>query len=301
MERQFSIKKALVMLAVSFLLFRHPLMAQESRIKTSKVSDNIYMLEAGAPGNIGVFFGEDGVILIDDQFAPLTDEIVIAIGKITHQKIRFLLNTHAHPDHVGGNENLGELGILIIGQDNVRAHMVQGIFGGSPYPDKALPIITFNDTVTFHMNGEEVKAFKVANAHTDSDTIIHFLGSDVIHTGDVFRTTTYPFIDTDNGGNFLGQIKVLEQLLALAGPKTMFIPGHGKVSTKEGVKEFYLMLVTVKRRVEELIRQGKTLKEVLQAQVTADYDERWDIKPSDMEHYGKVPFIEMVYQQLRAH
>jgi cyclase len=292
--------RLLMLCVVLILLSSISFAAQESRIMIHNISDKIYMLSSGSPGNIGVFVGEDGVILIDDQFAPLTEEIVAAIREITDQQIRFLVNTHAHPDHVGGNENLGKQGVIIIGRDNIRSRMAQGIFGGSPFPEVALPIITFSDTVTFHLNGEAVHAFKVVDAHTDSDTVIHFAGSDVIHTGDVFRTTTYPFIDTDNGGSFQGQIEVLTQLINLAGAKTVLIPGHGEPSTVDGVIEFRDMLVTISSRVQELIAQGKTIDEVLEAHVTADYDARWDIKPGDMSHYGRVPFVKMIYRQLHG-
>ena len=274
--------------------------SEEARVKTHKISDKVYMLDSGSPGNIGAFVGEDGVILIDDQFAPLTEEVIAAIGGITDEPIRFLVNTHAHPDHIGGNENLGKRGVIIVGRDEIRSRMLQGIFGGAPYPEIALPVITFSETVTFHLNGEPVRAFKVVNAHTDSDTVIHFIGSDVIHTGDVFRTTTYPFIDTNSGGSFQGQIEVLGQLMKLGSSKTIFIPGHGKPGTVKSVQEFHTMLVTVNNHVQALVAQGKSLEEVLEADVTKDFDDRWDIKPGDMSHYGKVPFVKMVYRQLRG-
>jgi glyoxylase-like metal-dependent hydrolase (beta-lactamase superfamily II) len=266
-------------------------------IKTHKVTDSIYMLE-GAGGNIGVSAGADGVILIDDQFAPLTDKIVAAIKAISDKEIRFLINTHIHPDHVGGNENLGKQGVQIIAHDNIRSRLAAGVNNNPPLPDVALPVVTFNDTVTFHMNGEPVKAFKVANAHTDGDTVIHFTDSNVIHTGDVFRTTTYPFIDAANGGSFSGLLDVLQQLYDMSNPETVIIPGHGVITDREMVKEFLTMLVTVRDRIKEQIDQGKTVEDVVAANVTAEYDERWAPQPGGF--FSKEAFIALVFNELKG-
>ncbi|CAN0509484.1 unnamed protein product, partial [Discosporangium mesarthrocarpum] len=157
------------------------------------VAGSVYYLE-GAGGNIGVTIGEDGVVMIDDQYAPLTDRIVAAIRELTDQEIRFLINTHVHGDHTGGNENLGRMGVIILARDEVRVRLAQ------QSPAAALPVLTYSDAITIHLNGEEVFAFPVPPAHTDGDTFIHFRDSDVIHAGDVFRTTAYPVIDTNNGG-----------------------------------------------------------------------------------------------------
>ena len=208
------------------------------QIKTHKITDTVYMLE-GEGGNIGVFAGEDGVFLIDDQFAPLTDKIVAAIGEITDQDIRFLINTHIHPDHTGGNENLGKQGVTIVAHDNVRTRLAEGIFNSPPAPKEALPVITLNDTVTFHLNGETVHAFKTPNAHTDGDTVTHFQGTNVIHTGDVFRTTTYPFVDKTHGGSFQGLLDTLQLLLERAGPDTTIIPGHGVITDRAMIQTFH--------------------------------------------------------------
>jgi cyclase len=266
-------------------------------IQTHKITDAIYMLE-GAGGNIGVSAGEDGVFLIDDQFAPLTDKIVAAIEKISDKDIRFLINTHIHPDHTGGNENFGKRGVIIVGHDNIRSRLQESMFNRPPLPDIALPIITFNDTVTFHINGEAVRAIKLPNAHTDGDTLIHFQGSDVIHAGDVFRTTTYPYIDKAHGGSFQGTLDALAILIKMAGPNTKIIPGHGIIADRDMAETFRTMLVTIKDRMMAQIQQNKTLQEVMAANITEDYDERWAPQPGSF--FSKESFISLVYAELKA-
>lgn len=169
-----------------------------------------------AGGNIGVFIGPEGVLIVDDQFAPLSESIVSAIGEISDAEIRFLINTHIHPDHIGGNENLAELGVLIFAHDNVRLRMLEPLRiprrGGISFPqppEGARPVVTYTDAVTFHLNGEQVRAFLVPPAHTDGDSFVYFSGSDVLHIGDVFRTNMYPIIDVYNGGTFSGMIEAL--------------------------------------------------------------------------------------------
>jgi len=247
-------------------------------IKTHKVTDTIYMLE-GAGGNIGISAGPDGVFMIDDQYAPLTDKIVAAIRKISDKDIRFLINTHIHPDHTGGNENLGRQGVTIVGHESIRKWLSEGVFGNPPAPDIALPVITFKESVSFHLNGDEARAYKVPNAHTDGDTIVYFVGSDVIHTGDVFRTTAFPVIDTRHGGTYRGTIETLDLIYEAAGPRTKIIPGHGKITDREMVFTFRDMVATIGNRVQEMIYAGATLEAVIAARVTADYDERWDYRP----------------------
>ena len=247
-------------------------------IKTHKVTDTIYMLE-GAGGNIGISAGPDGVFMIDDQYAPLTDKIVAAIREISDKEIRFLINTHIHPDHVGGNENLGRQGVTIVGHESIRKWLAKGVFGNPPAPDIALPVITFKEGVTFHLNGEEARAYKVPNSHTDGDTIVHFVGSDVIHTGDVFRTTAFPVIDTRHGGTYRGTIAALDIIYEAAGPNTKIIPGHGHVTDRQMVATFRDMIATIGGRIHKLVDEGATLEAVLAAKVTQDYDERWDYPP----------------------
>ena len=206
-------------------------------IRTTKLAESIYMLE-GEGGNIGVSAGADGVFLIDDQFAPLTPRILAAIKAISDKPVRFLLNTHWHFDHTGGNENLGKAGVVIIAQDNVRKRLSSRTaieFFKSAYGPSApagLPVITFNDTVTFHLNGDDATAVHVANAHTDGDSIIHFRNANVVHMGDTYFSGLYPFIDTGTNGSVKGVIAAVDRVLGMLDDTTKIIPGHGPLSGK---------------------------------------------------------------------
>ena len=232
------------------------------------VSGNVSYIE-GRGGNIGLFIGEDGVFLIDDQYAPLTDKIVAAIREVSDEPIRFLVNTHMHPDHTGGNENFGRMGTLIFGHDNVRTQMAAADYAEEP------PLITFSEDMRFHINGETVHVFKVPDAHTNGDSFIKFEGSNVVHTGDVYRTTTYPYIDVGNGGSYLGSIEALDLLIEVSDADTKIIPGHGGISNVTEVTAFRDMMVVIRDRVAEAIREGKSLEEIQRAGLTAEYDERW--------------------------
>ena len=223
----------------------------------------------GRGGNIGLFIGEDGVFLIDDQYAPLTDKIVAAIREVSDAPIRFLVNTHMHPDHTGGNENFGRMGTMIFGHDNVRSQMAAAGYSEEP------PLITFSEDMSFHINGETVHVFKVPNSHTNGDVFIKFQGSNVIHTGDVYRTTTYPYIDVGNGGSFLGTIDALDRLIEASDAGTKIIPGHGQLSNVAEARVFRDMVAAIRDRVAEAIRNGMSLEEIQNAGLTADYDERW--------------------------
>ena len=237
-------------------------------INAHAVSGQVYYLE-GRGGNIGLFIGGDGVFLIDDQYAPLTEKIVAAIKRLSDQPIRFLVNTHLHPDHTGGNENFGKMGTLIFGHDNVRTQMAIAGYEQTP------PLITYGADMSFHINGERVYVLKVPDAHTNGDSYIHFQGSNVIHAGDVYRTTTFPWIDTANGGSFLGIIKALDLLIEMSDADTKIIPGHGVVSNVEEVRTVRDMLLVIRDRVKTAIKEGKSLEQAQAAGLTTEYDERW--------------------------
>src|SRR5579863_6197856 len=199
-------------------------------IKATKLSNNFYTLD-GQGGTIGVLTGPDGVFMVDTQFAPLTDKIVAAVKKVTDRPIRFVVNTHVHGDHTGGNENLGKMGVAILARDQLRyrlAHPAPGANGapGTPAPRPALPMITYDGPVTFHMNGEDIELIPVLRAHTDGDTMVHFVNADVIMTGDFYRSIQYPNIDRANGGSLNGMINGLGRVIGLAGPDTKIVPGH---------------------------------------------------------------------------
>src|SRR5258706_9143076 len=202
----------------------------------------------GAGGNIGVSAGEDAVFVIDDQYAPLTDRITAAIAKITPKPVRFVLNTHWHGDHTGGNENFGKGGSLIVAHENVRKRMsveqfIEAFNMRSPAaPPVALPVVTFAQSVTFHLNGDEIRAIHMPNAHTDGDAVVHFLRNDVVHMGDIYFNGMYPFIDDATGGSVEGVIPACDKGDALVSDKTHIIPGHGRPSNKAEPKAHLHML-----------------------------------------------------------
>ncbi len=269
-------------------------------IETTKVADGVYMLQ-GAGGNIGVSVGEDGVFLIDDQYAPLTEKIRAAVAAISDQPIRFVLNTHWHGDHTGGNENLGEAGALIVAHDNVRRRMsaehFNELFGRTTpaSPAGALPVVTFTDAVTFHLNGEEIHAFHLPPAHTDGDSVVHFKKSDVVHTGDLFFNGMYPFIDIWSGGSVDGYIAAVERVLGMVGDGTRIISGHGPHSGRAELVEFLAMLKEVRAAVAVHVDAGKSLEETLAAKPTAALDEKWGGGFLNAER-----FTTIVYKSLKA-
>ena len=237
-------------------------------ISTHHVAGTVHYL-AGRGGNIGLSIGDDGVVMIDDQFAPLTERILEAISGISNGNIRFLINTHVHGDHVGGNENLGRMGIDIVAAERVRKRLAERL------PAVALPVLTYNEPVTIHLNGEDIRLIPVPPAHTDGDTFIHFRGSDVLHLGDVFRTVAFPVIDRNNGGTLDGTIDALGIAAGIAGPDTKIVPGHGVVSSREDVIEFRDMVIDVGARVSALVADGASYDDVVAAGPTAEYEAKW--------------------------
>ena len=250
------------------------------RVQTHQVAPGVYML-TGRGGNIGVSVGKDGVFLIDDQFGEITPKIRAAIAKLSDQPIRFVLNTHWHRDHTGGNENLARAGSLVLAHDNVRKRMSVEQFNklsGRRTPASAkgaLPVVTFNDTLTFHLNDLEVHAFHVESGHTDGDAIVHFRNINVIHMGDIHFNGRYPFIDLASGGSVDGTIAAVERALSLMDRKTRVIPGHGPLSNHAELRVYHGMLVTLRQRVRDAIARGQTLEQVLAARPTAEFDAGW--------------------------
>ena len=252
------------------------------------------MLE-GSGGNIGALIGNDGIIIIDDQFAPLTEKIKAALAKISDKSIKFVVNTHFHGDHAGGNENFGNQGAIIVAHHNARKRLSVDYFfeahkqtqKASPY--EALPKVTFGDSVTFHLNGETVHVFYVKNAHTDGDIIIHFKESNILHCGDVFVRYGFPFIDRDAGGSINGMINAIERLIAITNDRTKIIPGHGQLSTKKDLVDYRTMLLTVRNRVADGIKQGKTLQQIADSDPLKGYVAVMD----------KFFFVETIYKSLK--
>jgi cyclase len=267
-------------------------------IKTTKLANNFYTLE-GQGGTIGVLAGPDGIFMVDDQFAPLSAKIVAAIKQISNEPIRFLVNTHVHPDHTGGNENFGKMGVVIFSREQLRdrlMHPSPAANGtpGVPAPPAALPIVTYEGRVRFHMDGEDVQLIPIPRAHTDGDTLVYFPNSDVIMTGDFYRSIQYPNIDRINGGSLNGMLDGLGVVIGLAGPNTKIVPGHGPVVSRIEVTAQRDMILAIRDRVAQLVAQGKTQEEVLAAHPTSDYDAR---VPNSKETTER--FVTQLYAELK--
>jgi cyclase len=245
-------------------------------VKTTKIGTNFYTLE-GQGGTIGILVGGDGVLIVDSQFAPLTDKIVAAIHQVTEARPRFLVNTHVHGDHTGGNENLARTGVTILARDELRGRLAKpnpGANGapGTPAPPLALPMITYSGPVTIHMDGEDVQLIPVPSAHTDGDTMVKFPGVDVIMSGDFYRSTGYPNIDRANGGTLKGIVAGLNALINAAGPNTKIVPGHGVIVDRTAVTAHRDMILAIQEKVSKLMQQGMTAEQVTAAKPTSDYD-----------------------------
>jgi glyoxylase-like metal-dependent hydrolase (beta-lactamase superfamily II) len=218
----------------------------------------------GQGGNIAVFIGDDGVFVIDDQYAHLTEKIQIEIKKLSEKPIIFLVNTHHHGDHTGGNENMANLGATIIAHDNVRKRLSSNpTREGKMLPVKALPVITFNDKLSLHINGEQVLVFHVENAHTDGDALLYFTESNVLHTGDNYFNGLYPYIDLNSGGSVNGYIDAVKRALIVIDDDTKIIPGHGKLSNKKEYLTFLKMLESLKTIILKEIEEGQTEEQVV--------------------------------------
>ena len=292
-----------LIIAALALLFGATVHAQQDfskvEIKTEKLSDTTYVM-MGAGGNLGLSVGNDAVFMIDDDFAPLTPKVKAAIAKLTNKPVKFLVNTHWHFDHTGGNVNLGKGGSLIFAHDNVLKRMsVDGFveFLGmrtKADPKEALPVVTFTSDMTFHLNGDEIYVFHVPRAHTDGDAIIHFRKSNVIHMGDTFFNKLYPFIDTSSGGTIDGMVAAVDKGLAIGNDSTRYIPGHGPMGTKADLIAFRGMLATVGDRIKTQVKAGAKLEDVIASKPTAEFDDAFG--------KGFLPppkFVEMVYKNLQ--
>jgi cyclase len=255
-------------------------MAQDQEVEyiPTTLSPTVTMIK-GRGGNIAVSSGEDGVFIIDDQLEPLTDQLLASIRTISDQPIRFVINTHYHGDHVGGNEKIGKAGAVIIAHDNIRERMttdqLSNFFGETTpaWPKDSLPIVTFNDQVTLHLNGEAVTAYHVPRGHTDGDSIVYFTGSNVLHMGDIFFNGLYPFIDLDGGGSIHGMIAATEMGVGIANNETRVIAGHGPLSDRAGLLEYHAFLVKARDNVQVLIDQGMSLEQAIAAKPTAQWDD----------------------------
>src|ERR1700722_5287875 len=245
-------------------------------IKTNKVSNNFYTLD-GQGGTIGVLVGPEGIFMVDSQFAPLSQKIAAAIHQISDKPIRFMVNTHVHGDHTGGNENFGKMGTTIFSRDELRwrlEHPAPGANGapGVAAPAAALPVVTYEGPVTIHMDGEDVHLVPILRAHTDGDTLVYFPNNDVLMTGDYFRSIQFPNIDRTNGGSLSGMIEGLGITIGMAGPNTKIIPGHGPTVDRAALIAHRDMILAIRNKVAVMVQQGKSVEEVLAAKPTSDFD-----------------------------
>ncbi len=249
-------------------------------IRTVKVADGVFML-VGSGGNIGVSVGEDGVVLIDDQFAPLTTRILAAVRALSPNPVKFLINTHFHGDHTGGNDNIGKTGVVIVAQNNVRERLSKEQFSARfksrtpPAPKAALPVVTFPTETEIHMNGETLEAHHIPKAHTDGDAIVKFVKANVVHGGDVFVRYGFPFIDRESGGTLLGMVSGIEKLLSVTDANTKYIPGHGELATRSDVEGFLALLKTVRDAAQGAIRKQQALPAFLASKPLAVYETRF--------------------------
>ena len=268
-------------------------------IKATKLTNNFSKLD-GQGGTIGVLTGPDGVFMVDTQFAPLSDKIIAAVKQVSsNAPIRFVVNTHVHGDHTGGNENLAKTGAVLLSRTELRyrlAHPAPGANGapGTAAPAAALPMITYDGPVTFHMDGEDVQLIPIPHAHTDGDTLVVFPNNDIIMTGDFYRSIQYPNIDRANGGSLRGMLDGIALVIGLAGPKTKIVPGHGDVVDRTSLMAHRDMMLAVRDKIAPLVTQGKTLQEVIAAKPTAEFDAKVPNASMTSER-----FITQVYQDLK--
>src|SRR2546423_14723905 len=272
-------------------------------IKATKVAGNIYMLE-GAGGNIAASIGEDGIVMVDDQFAPLAEKIQASLKNlgITDKPVRFVINTHYHGDHTGGNAPFSNAGSTVIAQDNVRKRLVEGGVAGNggsikmenkPGEKAALPIITFEHDVTVHLNGEDIRALHFPAGHTDGDSIIFFPKNNVVHMGDDFVRYGFPFIDVSSGGSVQGMIAAMEKATAQLPPDVKVIPGHGALSNLDDVRAFTKMLKETSAVVQKALDAHKTLEQMKQEKILEPWREKWS-----GQFVNADAFVETLYNSL---
>jgi glyoxylase-like metal-dependent hydrolase (beta-lactamase superfamily II) len=252
----------------------------EMEIKTQKVTESLYVLE-GAGGNVAAFVWDEGVLLVDDKLPPASPALKAAVAAITPKPIRFVVNSHWHRDHAGGNEALAGDGAVIVAHENVRRRMSVESFiavfdrKSPPSPKGALPVVTFTRDVTFHLGDEEISVVHVDPAHTDGDSFVRFRDANSIHLGDCYLNGSFPVVDASNGGSFEGTIAAADAALGMLGPETRIIPGHGPIARAGDLRQWRAMLATILERVKAAVAAGRSLEQVKAERPTRDWDERF--------------------------
>jgi cyclase len=290
-------RKTILFLAVPFALGAQNF--DTIQVKSQQLRGGVYML-TGSGGNIGLSVGDDMAFVIDDQFAPLSAKILAQIATLTNKPVKFLVNTHWHGDHSGGNENMAKAGALIVAHDNVRKRMSVEQFSAAnnrrtpASPAAALPVVTFAQEVTFHINGDDIVVASTKSAHTDGDALIHFTKADVIHMGDTYFTMgSYPYVDLASGGDATGIVTAADKGLAMCGPQTIIIPGHGPASNCAELREWRNMAQTIIERVRAEMKKNVTLDQLKAAGLTKEFDAKFD------KGFIRSPaFVEAVYRSL---
>jgi cyclase len=267
----------------------------EMEIKAVKVTDALYVLE-GAGGNVAVFVWDEGVLLVDDKLAPASPKVKAAVAAISPKPIRFVVNSHWHRDHSGGNEALAGDGSVVVAHDNVRRRMSVDSFIAvfdrqSPAaPPKALPVVTFTRDVTFHLGGEEISVVHVVSAHTDGDSLVRFRKANVLHMGDCYLNGSFPVVDSSSGGSFGGTIAAADTALGMLDDRARIIPGHGPVATRESLREWRGMLATILDRVKTSVAAGRTLEQVKAERPAKEWDGRFPASFVTSEHVVEEAF-----------
>jgi cyclase len=267
------------------------------QVRVQHLAGGVHML-AGAGGNIGLVVGDDAVFVVDDQYAPLTPKILAAIRTVTPAPVKFVLNTHWHFDHTGGNENMGKVGALLVAHDNVRRRMstdqfIEALNRREPAsPRAALPVVTFTENISFHLNGDSVIAMHVPPAHTDGDAVVFFTRANVVHMGDLFFSAAFPFVDRSSGGSIDGMIGAAAKVLGMTSAATKIIPGHGPLADRARLQAYHDMLVAMRDRMRREIAAGRTIEQVLASNITAEYDKEW---PG-----GRDRFLRILHEELSS-
>ena len=265
--------------------------ASHLQINTTKLTANMYIIY-GSGGNVILSIGNDGAILVDDQYAPVTEKLKSVIANLTDKQIKFVINTHSHPDHVGGNEKLGKAGTIIVSHENVRKRLSTNQFFefiNQTIPalsNKGLSIITFSENMTIYKNDEEIKIIHLDNGHTDGDSIVYFIKNNVIHVGDDFSDRSYPFMDLSSGGSIDGLISSLKKIVSIINKDTQVVGGHSGISNQTKVKDYLNMLIDIHNNINQMMQEGKSLDEIIQLKPTLNYDTTYYdhsfIKPKDL-------------------